>query len=256
MRDFCAFSKKEAIEMLRTYKLLIMISIFAVIGILNPVTAKFVPQLIDQFLPGNIRIDIPEPTAMDSWSQFFKNVPQMGLVVMVIVFGGMMSGEFSRGTLVNLLTKGLSRHTVVLSKFFMTVALWSVSYLLCFSLSYAYTAYFWPGEHVNNLLYSILFMWLFAILLISCIMLGGIIFGRSYGAVLFTGGVVVFIFIMNIFPIDIVRRLNPVGLVSKSMSLLAGQTPISELTGAAAVSVLLTAALIILSVAFFNKKQV
>lgn len=256
MRAFGAFSKKEAVEMIRTYKFLIMICVFAVIGILNPVTARIAPQVVGGLLPDNVKIDIPEPTAMDSWSQFFKNVPQMGLVVMVIVFSGIMSGEFSRGTLVNLLTKGLSRHTVVLAKFFAMSVLWSVSYLMCFALSYAYTAYFWPGGHVDNLFCSILFLWLFALLLISCLILGGILFNRGYGAMLFTGGVVVLLFLINILPVDIVRRLNPAGLVSKNMMLLSGQASLSELAGAAVMSAVMTAAVTGLSVIAFNKKRV
>lgn len=253
MRALFAFSKKEAIEMLRTHKLLIMACVFIILGVMNPVTAKFAPDLIAELAPAGMKIELPEPAAMDSWEQFFKNVSQMGLVVAVIVLSGMMSGELSCGTLINMLTKGLSRHTVVLSKTIMAVVLWTASYILCFAVSYAYTSYFWPGDSVSNLFFAVFCLWLFGMLLLSCIILGGIIFGRSYGSILFTAGIVVLFALLGIFPV--IDEINPVGLVSKNVQLLKGRFAPAELYGPAVSTVLLFAAFTILSVALFNKKQ-
>ncbi len=34
------------------------------------------PELIGSFMPEGIEITISEPTALDSWAQFFKNIPK------------------------------------------------------------------------------------------------------------------------------------------------------------------------------------
>ena len=138
MKAFWAFTKKELTEYYRTAKIMILMVVFLLFGMMNPVLAKFTPEIIKA---AGLDLNLPDPTAMDSWAQFFKNVGQMGLIIVVIVFSGIMANEFSKGTLINILTKGLKRKTVILSKFTVASCLWALSYLLCFVVTYFYTAY-------------------------------------------------------------------------------------------------------------------
>ena len=117
MRAYIAFTKKELLESLRTYKLLIMFMVFIFFGMLAPLTAKLTPKLLESIMTEGMQIIVGEPTAFDSWAQFFKTVSQMGFIVVTILFSGMMANEFNGGTFINILTKGLSRSTVILSKF-------------------------------------------------------------------------------------------------------------------------------------------
>ena len=49
------------------------------------------------------------------WMQFYKNIP-IALVVMLLLFGGLLTNELQKGTLIPVLTKGLSRWKVLLTK--------------------------------------------------------------------------------------------------------------------------------------------
>ncbi len=97
---------------------------------MNPLTAKITPQLVENFMPEGMIVNLGEPTALDSWMQFYKNVPQLGLVVLVILFSGMMSQEYSKGTLINMLTKGLARRSVILSKLTVALVMWTAAYVI------------------------------------------------------------------------------------------------------------------------------
>lgn len=254
MKSYIAFTKKEFCENFRTYKFFIMITVFLLFGMMNPITAKITPQLLESFMPEGMNITITEPTALDSWAQFFKNVPQMGLIVLVIVFSGIMSNEFSRGTLVNMLTKGLSRKVVIFSKFTMAATVWTFSYVLCFAVTYAYTKYFWSSDGISNLLFSVFCLWLFGILLLAIIMLGGVLFKNNYGSLLFTGGIVVVLTLLNIAPK--LQKYNPATLSSSNMALLTNEMTASDFTlpiimGSIAVIVFMASA-----IALFNKKQI
>ena len=253
MKSYLAFTNKEFCEAIRTYKLLIMGAVFLLLGMLNPITAKITPQLLKSFMPEGMLITIAEPTALDSWAQFFKNVPQMGLIVLVIVYSGIMANEFSRGTLINMLTKGLSRSVVILSKFTMAVSLWTISYTLCFGVTYAYTAYFWKGDMVSNILLSVFCLWLFGILLLACVILGGVLFKSSYGCLLFTGGFVVALLLINIIPK--VQEYNPIILSSSNMALLTNEMSVSDFTLPIVICFVAAAGFVILAIALFNKKQ-
>jgi len=147
-----AFLKKEFFEYTKTYKLFIMLMIFIIFGITNPLIAKLMPEIVGSLVTDGVVITLPEPTAYDAWAQFFKNATQMGLFVMVILFSGVLSSELSKGTLINLLTKGLSRTAVILSKYTCMVSVWTISISLCFGLTYGYTAYLFPQGETSNLL--------------------------------------------------------------------------------------------------------
>jgi ABC-2 type transport system permease protein len=66
MKSFIAFSKKELIESVRTYKLMIVLSVFLLFGMLNPITAKITPELLKEFMPEGIIITLPSPSSIDS----------------------------------------------------------------------------------------------------------------------------------------------------------------------------------------------
>lgn len=129
-----------------TYKLLILTAVFVFFGLMSPLAAKYMPQMLQSFLPAGMQIELTGPDAVDSWTQFFKNMSQIGLVVLLLTFSGMLPSEYAKGTLTNLLAKGLSRKTVVLSKFTAAAALWTACYPLAFLIALGYTIYFWGGR--------------------------------------------------------------------------------------------------------------
>ena len=53
------------------------------------------------------------PVALDAWEQFYKNISGVGFSAFIILFGSCMSGEYSKGTLVLLVTRGLPRRAVI-----------------------------------------------------------------------------------------------------------------------------------------------
>ena len=72
MRAYAAFTAKEFTEYTRTYKLLVIGLVFLLFGISSPLAAKFMPEIISQFMPAGIEITITEPAALDSWMQFLN----------------------------------------------------------------------------------------------------------------------------------------------------------------------------------------
>lgn len=254
MRAYLAFTKKEFCELTRTYKLFIMAAIFLILGMMNPITAKITPMLLEKLMPAGIEISISEPTAIDSWVQFYKNVPTIGLIVLVIVFSGIMANEFTNNTLINMLTKGLPRSTVILSKFSMVVLAWTAAYVICFVVSYAYTAYFWSSENTFNILFSAACLWFFGVFLISTVMMGGVLFKNSYGCLLFTGSVTVILFLLNIVPKF--AEYSPLALISKNMALITNTVAVSDLTTPLIMSGLGIFGMLCGAVLVFDRKQI
>ena len=80
MRAYLAFTKKELFEFTKTYKLLLLVTVFLIFGFMNPVVAKFTPDLMELLMEEGIKISLPEPTIFDSWSQFFKILRKWALL--------------------------------------------------------------------------------------------------------------------------------------------------------------------------------
>ena len=105
MKTFIVFLKKEILEQIRTKKLMILGLLFIFFGILNPLTAKMTPWLLEvlseSMESSGINITIVEITALDSWVQFFKNIPML-LIIFILMQSNVFSKEYQNQILYNL----------------------------------------------------------------------------------------------------------------------------------------------------------
>jgi len=253
MNNYIAFLKKEFLENIRTYKMLIMLLVFLVFGIMNPLTAKMTPDILNALMPEGMTITLAEPTAFDSWTQFFKNISQMGLIMMVVVFSGILGTELSKGTLINMLTKGLSRGAVILSKYTCMSLIWTTSIIISFLVTWGYTIYLFPSDEIVNLLFSVFCLWLFGIFLLALLMFSATLAQNNYGCLLITGVGVVICMLCNIIPAA--YKYNPLSLASKNMDLITDTVEASSLYYCIWIASILSLFFIVSAVLIFRKKQ-
>ena len=254
MKQFIIFTKKELFESVATFKLYILLALFLIFGMMSPLLAKLLPEILKSMDLAGMVIELPEPSAIDSWSQFFNNVGQMGMLVLVIIFCGIMANEFSKGTLINLLTKGLSRKNVVFSKFFSATVIWLVAYLVCFGICYAYTAYFWDDVSIRHGLLVFSAPWLFGVLLIAILMFGGTLFSNIYGSLLSCVAVVIVLNLISIIPNT--AKYNPVSLTGGTLAILLESADTSDFIPAMIICVIAIIVLIVATIIVFNRKRI
>lgn len=254
MRIFLSLLKKEAIEGARTKKIISTFILFLFIGLISPLTAKLTPMILQSMATGNIDINVAPPSEIDSWTQFFKNISQIGMFGLAIILSTQMANEFQKGTLINLLSKGLPRYQVVLSKIFYNFILWFIAYFCSFILTYFYTRYFFGISFpIRNILMAVLLPFIFGLFLISLEILAGVISGNVIGTLILTTAGIVIQLILSIR--DEIVKYMPIALIGKPVNLIKGigyddyYVPI--ITG----SILLILCIVI-SIAVINKKQI
>ena len=254
MRIFLSLLKKEAIEGARTKKIISTFILFLFIGLISPLTAKLTPLILQSIATGNIDINVAPPSEIDSWTQFFKNISQIGMFGLAIILSTQMANEFQKGTLINLLSKGLPRYQVVLSKIFYNFILWFLAYFCSFILTYFYTKYFFGISFpIRNILMAALLPFIFGLFLISLEILAGVISGNVIGTLILTTVGIVIQLILSIR--DEIVKYMPIALIGKPVNLIKGigyddyYVPI--ITG----SILLILCIVI-SIAIINKKQI
>jgi ABC-2 type transport system permease protein len=118
MTGFGAFLRKELMEIRRTWRLWVIPGMLVFFGLTSPIIAALTPALVKSMSasqPGVV-IQLPEPTALDAYAQFLKNLDQFLLIAIVITGAGVVSGERGAGTAILALTKPLSRGAFVVAK--------------------------------------------------------------------------------------------------------------------------------------------
>ena len=255
MRFLIAFLKKELLEHVRQGKLLILGIIFVMLGIMNPATAKLTPWLLEMMseslAESGMNITVTTVTAMDSWVQFFKNIP-MGLIAFVLIEGTVFTKEYNKGTLVLSLTKGLQRNKVVVAKAFMLLSLWTVAYFACYFITYAYNAYYWDNSVAENLFLSAICWWLFGIFTVSLTVLFSTLVNSGTAVLGLTGGVVMTFYLISIIPK--VGKYLPTQLMDGNSLIFATSKPQSYIA-AIIITAILSIVCLTLSIPIFNKKQ-
>lgn len=74
----------ELLRMLRTHRWLVLVGIFLTFGILGPVTARYLADIVGS-VAGEITIVVPDPRPVDGILQFVSNTTQVGLLAVVVV---------------------------------------------------------------------------------------------------------------------------------------------------------------------------
>ena len=255
MKPLLSFLKKEYLEAARTGKIMILILLFGLFGIMNPAIAKLTPWMMELLsdtlaetglTATNVQVD-----AMTSWVQFFKNIP-IALIAFVLIFSDIFTKEYRSGTLLLVLTKGLSRYKVVLAKTVLLLSLWTFGYGLCYAITYGYNAYFWNNGIAQNLFLAAVNWWLFGVWVICLIVLFSSLLKNNTEVSLCTGGIVVLMYLLSIIPKA--KACSPTMLMDAN-SLLIGAEGVDAYITAIIISAVSGVICIAVSVPVMNKKQ-
>ena len=255
MKSLLAFMKKEYLEAARTGKIMILMLLFVLFGIMSPAIAKLTPWMMetlsDSMAESGLIITNVQVDALTSWTQFFKNIP-IALIAFVLIFSDIFTKEYKSGTLLLVLTKGLSRYKVVLAKTVLLLSLWTVGYGICFSITYGYNAYFWDNSIANNLFFSVTIWWLFSVWVICLIVLFSSLFQNNTGVTLCVGGTVLLAYLLSIIPRA--KAYSPTVLMNTN-SILMGVEEIDVYIKAIVITASLCIICIAVSIPIVNKRQ-
>lgn len=254
MSAFAAFVKKEVLEQQRSGKLTVLGILFVLFGIMDPAIAKLTPWLLetmaDSLAQSGMTVTAVTVTALDSWVQFYKNIP-MALIVFLCMEAGCFTKEYASGSLIPLLTKGLPRRAVVLSKALVLTGLFTAGYWICFGITWGYNAWLWDNSVAEHLGFSAVCWWVFGLWTVSLTVLFSSFSSSSTGVLLGTGGTVGAAYILGLFPFA--KEYVPTLLTDGTSLIYALRKP-EDCTAALAVTLVLTALCFLLSVPIFDRK--
>lgn len=215
---------KELKEHWRTYRLPIIAGVAMVFGMLSPLLAKYLPEIIKNSA-GPIQITMPEPTATDAVDQMVSNLGQnISLFGAILLAMGLVARERERGTAAFILTKPVPRWAFLAAKFLGLAAILAVALLLGGALSYGYTIWiFGTALPVGGFLASIAILWLMALIYGGFTLFASTLTRSSLAAAGMGIGLTILVSMLGVIPA--LKDWLPGALNGLARSLALGETP-------------------------------
>jgi len=246
--------KKEIREAVKTPRLLIIASLFISFAILSPLTAKFMPLIIKQMGKQVAFLTIPEPTYLDAYMQLFNNMNTIVFLVLIFMLCGTVASEKSKGIIPLIVTKGLSRSSILCGKFLAHCSIYTFIYVISSCIFYIYTIILFPQHDIHTALLSLAIFWLYGIFLIGGVMLASTI-ARSYGiAALY--GFLIYILSSIAASIPYVKHFSPAHSTTLSLQLVESNViNTKDIIPFILSTLVLTMVFMVLSIISFQKQE-
>ncbi len=152
--------RKELREQVRTMRLVVVVAVFAILGLLSPVFARYVREIVEAVGGGQFEGMIPAPVVGDAIIQFTKNMGQFGVLIAILVTMGSVATEKERGTAAFLLTKPIGRGAFVAAKVAAIGALLGLAMGVSGALCWIYTAILFEPLPVAGFAGAVALIWL------------------------------------------------------------------------------------------------
>jgi ABC-2 type transport system permease protein len=183
MTGFRVLRHKEWLESWRTLRTPIVAGLFVLVGLISPLLAKYLPEIIKAAGGDQIpTLEIPTPILADALSQLWKNLAQFGAFAAIVLAMGSVSGELDRGTAAFVLSKTASRGAFLAAKVGVIAAVLGLSTILAVALAWCYTAVLFEPPSVPGSLVLAGLAWLGLCAWASITFLGSTVTGSSAAA--------------------------------------------------------------------------
>jgi ABC-2 type transport system permease protein len=252
MNLFTAF-RKEWLEALRSYRLLIVVVVLVVFGLTSPIQAKLLPQVLASALSSGTDLSaiIPTPTVWSAIEQYIKNMSQFDLILAVFLGMGAIAQEKEKGTAAMMLVKPLSRGSFIGAKFLGLAVVFAIAIVIAGIGGYYYTTLLFEPMAILPWLVVNVFLFVYVLVIIAITILCSTITNSQAAA----GGMAVGIIIIG-FILGAIRNLGkylPGELNTWSARLMHGATHSSWI--ALGISVVLILAPLVAAWLIFKRQE-
>jgi ABC-2 type transport system permease protein len=256
MRQWSVLFKKEWIEMTRNFKILWIPLVFILLGIMQPVTSYYLPEIIKAAgeLPEGAVFDIPVPTPQEVLVQTFGQYSQIGVLVLVLAFMGIVAAEKNSGVSDIILVKPVSFANYITAKWVSISIMTLGSFLLGILASWYYTGVLIGDIEFGELMKGSLVYGTWLVFLMTVTLLLSSLFKSNI--------FVAFMSLLVAIGLSALTSLlskwmtwSPARLSTHASSLLLTGSPDKQFALSLTVSLLLILVLLVSSIYLFAKKE-
>ena len=157
MSGFGILLRKELVEAWRTRRLPAIAVLFVIVGIISPLTARYLNEILQAALGDQLPMILPEPTAAMAIEQLQKNLGQFGALAAIALAMGSVANELDRGTAALVLAQPATRPAFLLAKLLGIATVLAICTVLGVAVAWVYTAIlFEPLPIAGSLAFAVL----------------------------------------------------------------------------------------------------
>lgn len=246
-----AFFKKELMQLAKTHRLVAVTVVFLFFGLFSPLTARYINEILAA-VGGGIDLVLPEPSYMDAWGQFFKNISTC-MIVFIIMMTGCVAAEKSKGSVLLVLTKRVSRTNFVLSKAVAGMLLFTLAFALAVAGCVYYISVLFPQASYDGVLPALGMSWVQGMFFASFAVFASTVAKTpTSGAILGFAGYAV-LSIPTAFPS--LGKFTPAGLSNLSIEWIAGTGNTSDAQWGVGIAAVIAVAMLFAAIRVFKRQE-
>jgi ABC-2 type transport system permease protein len=254
VNGFVPFFRKELAETVKTWRLWVLPGFLFFSGITSPVVTYLMPTLLAQLgtAQQGRSITVPDPTALQAYLEFLGNLNELTLFALVIVYGGVISGEVRSGTAALTLAKPLSRAAFVTGKWLSQAAVVLAGAVLATLICVGLTQLLFDGGPIAGTAVAVALWAVYALMLLAVMVLLSVELPAPAAAS--GAGVGVYAALLVLAQFEVTSGLTPAGLPAAGLAIARGEPA----DGAAplATTVAVAAACLIVAVVRFGRREI
>ncbi len=233
----------ELLRLWRTGRVWIILGIYVLFGVLGPLGARYLPEIIERF-GGGIEVVVPEPTALDGMGQFTSNAGQLGLLAVLAVAAAALAFDARPEWAAFLRTRAGSVRALVVPRVVASAAAATLGLTAGSVVAALLTGVLIAPVPGDALVWGIVLGALYLTFAVAVVALAASIARQTMGTVLLSVGVLLVLPVLQLLPV--LEDWVPSRLLGATTELLAGGAP-GDLLPAVAVTVLLVPALLLVA---------
>jgi ABC-2 type transport system permease protein len=173
MRQWIVMYNKEMLEMWRSFKWLWVPLVFILLGIMQPVTTYYLPQILESAgsLPEGTVIEIPTPTGEQVMAEVISQYSTIGILMLVLAGMAIISGEKQSRSISLILVRPLPHSTFITAKWAGLITLTITSLISGCLAGWYYTELLFGNVSVGHLASGVFAYGLWMIFVITVLVL-------------------------------------------------------------------------------------
>lgn len=173
MRQWIVMYNKEMLEMWRSFKWLWVPLVFVLLGIMQPVTTYYLPQILESAggLPEGAVIEIPTPSGEQVMAEVMSQFSTMGVLILVLAGMAIISGEKMSRAIALILVRPLPHSSFITAKWAGLATLTIISLLLGCLAGWYYTELLFSSVSVIDVVSGVFVYGLWMIFVITVLVL-------------------------------------------------------------------------------------
>lgn len=235
----------EVLRLVRTRRWLLVVGVYAFFGVIGPLFARYLDEIIDRFGGGEIIVVGHDPEPIDGIVQFLGNVSQLGILAVIVVAAGSLAIDARPEIAAFLRTRVARARSLLVPRLVVTGGVSGIALILGTALAWALTAALIGPLPVGAMVLGTLLGLIYLVVVVTVVAAMATFTRSVVGTVFASLAVVIAMPIIAIVPP--ISRWLPSELLAAVAGLVDGE-PLTAYLPAVSVSVAVVAGLVAVAV--------